>query len=86
MTIRPSVLEMAKRGAAYHQVGYLTYLHWLIEQTLQDEVRYYGWKVIPGYTILSVPTVSKSDRDKINRLSRNAGRKVEKALKDETKD
>ena len=34
---------MLKLGAAYHGIGYQTYLQWLVEEGLKLDANYYGW-------------------------------------------
>jgi hypothetical protein len=41
--VKEEVLEFLKVGADYHGVGFQTYLQWLVERALLDEIHYYGW-------------------------------------------
>jgi len=41
--VKGEVLEFLKIGGSYHGVGYQTYLQWLLERALLDEIHYYGW-------------------------------------------
>ena len=72
--VRPEVLEMLRRGAAYHGIGYQTYMQWLIEEGLKAEVRYYGWGVLPQRHILGGPT--KAEQREIQRLMRLSERRM----------
>jgi len=71
---------MLKRGAAYHQVGYQTYLQWLVEQGLKSEARYYGWVVTPKryreQDLEARARREKLTRQKIRRLIDRAEKKA----------
>lgn len=41
--VKEEVLEFLKIGGEYHGVGFQTYLQWLIERALLDEIHYYRW-------------------------------------------
>jgi hypothetical protein len=41
--LKEEVVEFLKIGGEYHGVGYQTYLQWLLERALLDEIYYYGW-------------------------------------------
>jgi predicted DNA binding CopG/RHH family protein len=41
--VKEEVLEFIKIGGDYHGVGFQTYLQWLLERALLDEIHYYGW-------------------------------------------
>lgn len=83
LTIRmnPGVLEMVKLGAEYHQVGYQLYLQWLVEATLKDEIRYYGWEALRAQTIDVSKIPTHLENKDIIRLQRIAARRVKEAKK-----
>ncbi len=61
--MRPETIELLRLGAAYHEVGYQTYLQWLVERGLQDEFKYYGWASLSKrYTQRSDPAVEPDVR------------------------
>ena len=74
--MNPGVLEMAKLGAEYHQVGYQLYLQWLVEATLQDEIRYYGWEQLRAQTIDVNKLPAHLENKDIIRLQRIAAKRV----------
>ena len=78
LTIRmnPGVLEMVRLGAEYHQVGYQLYLQWLVEATLRDEIRYYGWEQLRSETIDVHKLPSHLENKDIIRLQRIAAKRV----------
>ena len=41
--LKEEVVEFLKIGASYYDVGFHTYLQWLLERALLDEIHYYGW-------------------------------------------
>ena len=43
LRVKEEVLQFLKIGAAYHGVGFNTYLQWLLERALLNEIHYYGW-------------------------------------------
>jgi len=74
---------MIKAGAAYHQVGYQTYLQWMVEQQLKIEQRYYGWQPIAKgkYVTKTVnPVREKAARKQIYQVMRVAKRKLAREL------
>lgn len=83
MKIRPETIEMLRRGAAYHGIGYHTYAQWLIEHGLTEEARYYGWvKVKAIYTRKKVQTVAEAERQKgVRQLIRVAERKNRRQIR-----
>lgn len=44
--LKEEVVEFLKIGGDYHGVGHQTYLQWLIERALLDEIHYYGWETL----------------------------------------
>jgi hypothetical protein len=44
--VKEEVLEFLKIGGDYHGVGFQTYMQWLLERALLEEIRYYGWESI----------------------------------------
>jgi hypothetical protein len=71
--INPELLEMLKQGAAYHDIPYQTYMHWLLEEGLRNEANYYGWASVPKPYTMHGPT--KTQSAEIDRLVRVAARK-----------
>jgi hypothetical protein len=70
---------MLKKAAAYHQVGYFTYLQWLLENGLKAEAKYYGW-AMPGKKFVvraGVPT--ERQQQTLQQLMRIARSKAKKA-------
>jgi hypothetical protein len=72
---------MVKLGAEYHEVGYHTYLQWLLEATLKDEIRYYGWEALRAQTIDPTKIPAHLENKDIIRLQRIAARRVKEAAK-----
>lgn len=44
--LKKEVVEFLKIGGDYHGVGFQTYLQWLLERALLEEIKYYGWGAI----------------------------------------
>lgn len=44
--VKEEVLEFLKIGGDYHGVGFQTYMQWLLERALLEEIHYYGWESI----------------------------------------
>lgn len=78
LTIRmnPGLLDMVKLGAEYHDVGYQLYLQWLVEATIKDEIRYYGWEALREHTIDVTKIPAHLENKDIIRLQRIAARRV----------
>lgn len=79
---------MLKLGGEYHEVGWQTYLQWLVEQGLKTEIRYYGWEAIRA-KVLDVGRVpvrlESKDMQKLIRLTERRAKVAEK-LKGKTPD
>lgn len=74
------VLEMLKLGAEYHEVGWNTYLQWLVEQGLKNEIRYYGWEALRQRTldVGRIPTrLESKDMQKLIRLANRRAKVAE---------
>ncbi len=70
-------MDMLKLGAEYHEIGYHTYLQWILERVLQEEAAYYGWGAIgKDYTIDHSLIPSNLDKKDVQRLTRLAMRKA----------
>lgn len=50
MRLKEEVVEFLKIGGNYHGVGFQTYLQWLLERALLDEIHYYGWDSLQPVT------------------------------------
>jgi hypothetical protein len=73
-------LEMLRLGGAYHQVGYQTYLRWLVEQGLKEELTYYGWVKVPKRSPRAPdPESERLTRKRILRLMAKSERKAKNA-------
>lgn len=68
--IRPEILEMVKQGAAYHGIGYQTYLQWLVENEVKQEARYYGWVTIPPTYTAKTSKVQLREVDRLMRIAK----------------
>lgn len=42
--MKREVRRFLEIGAEYYGVGFQTYLQWLLERALLDEIHYYGWE------------------------------------------
>ena len=74
--LKVDVLELLRRGAAYHGIGYQTYLQWILEEGLRSEAHYYGWRT-PSIRRTKERT-PKSLQNEIQRLARLARRKAKR--------
>lgn len=45
--LRPETVDALKMAAVYHEVGWQTYLQWLVTAGLRTDARYYGW-ILPA--------------------------------------
>jgi hypothetical protein len=73
--IRPEIIEALRMGAAYHGVGYQTYLQWLVEYALKEEAGYYGWK-LPVKKYVVKHRLPDSQRQLLRRLMLHSERKA----------
>lgn len=64
---------MLRQGAAYHGIGYQTYLQWLVEEGLRIEASYYGWVLPKPIRVSKGPTGTQ--KREIERLMRVATRR-----------
>jgi hypothetical protein len=81
--MKAHVVEMLKLGGEYHEVGWQTYLQWLVERGLKNEIRYYGWEELRAKTLDRgrLPTrLESQDMQKLIRLA-NRRAKVAEAVK-----
>ena len=70
------VLDMLRRGATFHGIGYQTYLRWLVEQGLRAEARYYGWAITkPTYVTKGLTEVQQREVDRLMRVSTRRAKK-----------
>jgi len=70
--LKPDVLKALRQGAAYHEIGYQTYLQWILEEGLKSEARYYGWST--PLTQLTVRGPTKTQEREIRHLMQVAKR------------
>lgn len=67
---------MLKMAAAYHKVGYQTYLQWLVDDGLRKEAGYYGWAQPTKRYVVRKNRITEAQRNTIYRAMRLAARKV----------
>jgi hypothetical protein len=70
---------MLKKAAAYHKVGYYTYLHWLVENGLKAEARYYGWAMPGKRYVVRQGALTDRQAEILRRLMRISTSRAKKA-------
>jgi len=83
--LKREVLEFLKIGGSYHGVGYTTYLQWLLERALLEEIRYYGWDAIRPVVFDQEPRKLNEQREFLH-LSKIARRRERAAQRDSSDD
>lgn len=78
MRLKEEVIEFLKIGGRYHGVATQTYMQWLLERALLDEIHYYGWESLRPVGFDRHESASRPERRELLHLSRIARRRERK--------
>jgi hypothetical protein len=70
------VAEVLRAAATHHKVKLGTYLQWLLERAVKDEIQYYGWPDLVAKTVYKPnPRIDTKDMQKLFRLANRKRKK-----------
>jgi len=70
------IAEVLRAAAAHHKVRLGTYLQWLLERAVKDEIQYYGWPDLQAKPIAKPnPRIDTKDMQKLFRLANRRRKK-----------
>jgi hypothetical protein len=70
------VVDFLEIGARYHGVGVTTYVQWMLERALLDEVHYYGWNASRPLGFDRQPAASPLEHEEFIHLNKSARRRA----------
>lgn len=82
--LKEDVVEFLRIGGDYHGVGFQTYLQWLLERALLEEIHYYGWERLRPITFERQLSRSASERHDFLHLNKLARRRERKEAREES--
>jgi hypothetical protein len=77
--LKQDVVEFLKIGGQYHGVAFQTYMQWLLERALLEEIHYYGWEALRPVTFERQQSRKADERHEFLHLNKIARRRERKA-------